>query len=345
LGPLFVDPGARIAYPTLAHDAIARRLRQEYAEEESRILYVAMTRARQSLVMVGSVRQASRHGAGQPGENRAPEQAKSFLDWLAPVITPVISEPQRLPQTKPGAQSPETWLERLSQPLSPQEKESMDYIKRRLEWVYPWKGIEALAAKTSVSTPVLTASLRDLAPEFLRADQPLSAAERGTALHTLLRHLDMFAAPEPEALQRYMGQLEIKNLITLKQRESIDIPALILFLNSGLASRMRKADMIWKEYHFTAPVRAGLLYPSLPAHLAQESIMLQGIIDCFFQEEGKWVLVDYKTDRIWGQEGSLAEKYGNQLNLYAIALERLTQIKVKEKLIYSFTAGKAFAVK
>ncbi|MDR1206578.1 MAG: PD-(D/E)XK nuclease family protein, partial [Peptococcaceae bacterium] len=346
MGLRFVDPRRRIKYPTLAWEAVRLRLRKESLAEEARILYVAMTRAKQILVVAGSLRNAERTCQIWRNETFAPENAASYLEWLAAAIPPRVYTREDLPQWKKEVPNRAAVRERLFAPLPDSESRALDYLSKRLEWVYPWKATESLPAKTFASKPALSESLEELEPEFVRGDagKPLSGAEKGTALHICLRRLDMNMSADAGALADYLNRLEAGGHLTRRQRDSVDAGAVLSFLESPLAGRMRRAGRLWREYHFAAPLAAGLLYPELPPALSQEKIMLQGIMDCFFQEKDQWILVDYKTDRIPFDPEIWIRKYWNQLNLYSLALEQLTGQKVRESIIYSFFSGKALAI-
>jgi ATP-dependent helicase/nuclease subunit A len=343
MGLRFVDPLRRVKYPTLAWEAVRLRLRKESLAEEARILYVAMTRARQVLVVAGSLKDAAKTCETWRNEVFAPENAASYLEWLAASIPPRVYGRSDVPLWKKESLVRDAVRERLFAPLPDL---ALDYLSKRLEWIYPWKATESLPAKTFASKPALSESLVEMAPEFLcgDADKPLTGAEKGTALHICLRQLDINMPANGRALANYLDRLEARGHLTRRQRESVDADAVLRFLESPLAGRMRRAGRLWREYHFAAPLSAGLLYPELPPELSQEKIMLQGIMDCFFQEKDQWILVDYKTDRIPFDQEVWIQKYWNQLNLYTLALEQLTGQKVKESIIYSFFSGKELAL-
>ena len=120
---------------------------------------------------------------------------------------------------------------------------------------------------------------------------------------------------------------------------------ILLFGKSSLAKRMAAAEKegrLWREQQFVLEVPAAEVYPD---YQGEAYVLIQGIIDVYFQEEDQLVVADYKSDRIRpGREGELAARYQVQLNYYQRALEQLTGKKVKEKLIYSLEAGKEIRV-
>lgn len=118
----------------------------------------------------------------------------------------------------------------------------------------------------------------------------------------------------------------------------INISKCVHFLESDLAGRMMEADRsgkLYKEKSFFIGVPASRLKKEFPA---EETILVQGVIDVYFEEEDGLVLADYKTDRV-AQAQELRDRYHIQLEIYADALEQITGKQVKQKLIYSFALG------
>ena len=165
-------------------------------------------------------------------------------------------------------------------------------------------------------------------------------AARGTAYHRVMECLDYAAADSEEQLQAQLKRLLESQKMTEQETECIRIRDIKRFVDSELGQRMRKAAMkkkLYREQPFVIQKSAVLLDDSWQ----DETILVQGIIDAYFIEDGKIILVDYKTDRVRkGQEQKLIDLYHVQLEDYAEALERMTGMKVKEKFIYSFTLQK-----
>jgi ATP-dependent helicase/nuclease subunit A len=128
----------------------------------------------------------------------------------------------------------------------------------------------------------------------------------------------------------------------------VDRRMLVPFLLSGLLSRMAKAaahGRYWQEASFTMATTAGRLYGIRDGEAALDQVVVQGIIDAYFWDGDRLVLVDYKSDRIkLGQEGDLLRRYGGQLRIYAEGLEAFTGKQVSEMIIYSLALGKEIIV-
>ena len=179
---------------------------------------------------------------------------------------------------------------------------------------------------------------RELTPEkprFMQEAQGLSAAERGTAMHLVMQYLDL-GAVSGDDVRSQVAALAQRRLLTAEQAASLDIPALVRFLSSPLAERIRRSRQVWREYRFALLVDGGIYDPSA----AGEELLLQGVADCVFETERGLVVVDFKTDRVTGPElPQRAETYRPQLAAYAAALEKILEKPVTERILYFFAAG------
>ena len=148
--------------------------------------------------------------------------------------------------------------------------------------------------------------------------------------------LDFSAAYDEDTLKRQIGQLQREGMLTEDMVSCIRTEDILCFLESKSAKRMSQAaknKKLYKEQPFVLGVDAGEIYPE---EETKETILVQGIIDVYFEEEDGLVVLDYKTDQVHAAE-ELREKYHAQLMYYAKALEQLLKKPVKEKIIYSFT--------
>lgn len=126
--------------------------------------------------------------------------------------------------------------------------------------------------------------------------------------------------------------------LTDEQAEAVDVHALMRFLQSPLAARIRASERVEREYRFSLlrPVREFADVDS------DDEVLLQGVVDCFFEEDGALVVVDFKTDRVTRAEMSArAERYRPQLEAYSMALSRVTGKTVRERVLYFFSVGEA----
>lgn len=165
----------------------------------------------------------------------------------------------------------------------------------------------------------------------------LTPAERGTALHAYLQFADYRAAklnPEEE-LHRLVEQ----GYLTWEQAAAVELDRVRVFLNSRICRRMLASANLLREYRFSVEIPASELKPELAGTPADQPVVLQGAVDCAFEENGALVIVDYKTDRAKNGE-ELLLRYHAQLELYREALEQCTGLPVKECLLYSFALGR-----
>jgi len=210
-------------------------------------------------------------------------------------------------------------------------KVSVTELKRRLE--------AELSEETGLGLVNGLASLPQLIkkPLFLEEKKGLNAAEAGTILHFVMQHLDIQRDDIPSQIQEMVK----KELLTEQQAESVDPEKIRLFLESPLGCRMKASGSVNREVRFNIEIPCREVFSDMAAGACgQEVVLLQGIIDCYFEEEDGIVLVDYKTDRIpEGGSRIILERYRQQIIYYARALEMLTGKKVKEKYFYLFSCG------
>ena len=220
----------------------------------------------------------------------------------------------------------------------------MQTIKERIEYIYPFLPLRACPAKISASA----LNARDDAFSFFAEARPaflgkggMTPAMRGTATHTFAQYCNFAAAKQDlEAEIRRLCQI---GKLTQDACEVLDRAALTDFLHSPLLARMEKADFICREQKFTVFLPAKEAVGKVNQAYENEQVLLQGIIDCAFGENGDIVLVDYKTDRVRTPE-ELADRYKTQLSVYAYAAKQIFEADVQEAYLYSFALGQAVRV-
>lgn len=368
-----IDLKRRTKTPTFLKKMIREETALENLAEEMRILYVALTRAKEKLIMTGAAK-ITEDGAVSDisGVFRA-EGAKCYLDWVLPCI--LSDETGKVKQESPvevsvfGAedlipQKEETQAEVMaedvlrnwddSQVYEPELRERLD---AQIDYVYPFEAEGKMKLKFTVSELKKWASLAEeageemyeepvvvpLIPEFLKEEEILTGAPRGSAYHKLLELLDFTVDYDVENLIAAVQQLRQEGRLTDEMAECIRPKDILRFLGCRSGKRMADAarnGKLYKEQPFVLSVDASEIYPE---DCSGEKILVQGIIDVYFEEPDGLVVLDYKTDKVrTGNE--LKEKYHAQLDYYAQALEQLTEKPVKEKIIYSFTLGEEIEV-
>ena len=178
-----------------------------------------------------------------------------------------------------------------------------------------------------------------LLPKFLQEEEELTGGLRGTAYHRVMELIDFTKDYDVAGFEAELKALEEAGKISQEAVQCIRRKDIQRFLECPAGKRMKKCaenGKLWKEQPFVLGVEAREIYPD---EAEGEMILVQGIIDVYFEEDDGLVVLDYKTDKVYRAE-ELVEKYHAQLEYYAKALEQVLGKKVKEKIIYSFTLQK-----
>ncbi len=339
------------------------RLQDERAEE-LRVWYVALTRAKEKLIFTyTSKKLAAKLAALEEAlPTDTPLAAETVLragnpgDWL---LSTALRHPDFIglrshPATK-GLACDTHWVVSVEQPGPVEEvtqtataaveadTELVKQLRQRLAYTYPYEALGGVPAKLAASQLSHEAMSRDYIaksrPAFLQKEG-MTAAQKGTALHTFMQFADLASAAIDLTVE--VQRLETAGFLTDHQAAALDTEKIAHFLQGNLYARMAASIDCRREYHFCLSVPAGSL-SDLPADLAGEPVVVQGIADCVFREGDSLVLVDYKTDRVKTPE-ELIERYRSQMQFYKQALESLLGLPVKEVLLYSFALGKEIQV-
>ena len=345
----------------LYHSAIAERIWRREISERMRLLYVAMTRASEKLIMLCSFRDVEKGlGAGRiPVTPNTCSGAERFADWILPVL---FSSPSGNPlreylgmpplsghKTILCAIHPTLQISALGAAL-PRE-EYLAFTRQAVEdgpgeyaelfaWRYPYGADTVLPSKISVSQ--LIGNLPELGqyPDFMRDSMAERAVSRGTAAHKLMEHLPI-AKHTFASVNACLKELTDRGTLTKKEAEGIYAANIVDFFSKGLGSRMLASPRVERELAFNHRVKANSVFDAD----TDETLLLQGIIDCCFIEGGGWVLIDYKTDYVpKGRAKEVAMSHAKQLRLYKSALEELTGIPVKECWIHLLSTGESVLV-
>ncbi len=182
-------------------------------------------------------------------------------------------------------------------------------------------------------------------PKFRQTEESIGAAERGTLYHFVMEHLPYEQMGDHFTAEMMLAQMQKAGLLREEERNCLNPQKFDRFMQSVLGKRMQQAakrGALRREQQFMLEIPVKELYPEMES---EETVLVQGIIDACFEEDGEWVLVDYKTDYVrYGMEQTLVDRYRVQLEQYARALEQLTGMKVREQIIYSFALDKHIPV-
>ena len=368
-----IDLKRRTKTPTFLKKMIREETALENLAEEMRILYVALTRAKEKLIMTGAAKITEDGAVSDISSVFRAEGAKCYLDWVLPCI--LSDETGKVKQESPvevsvfGAedltpQQEEVQAEVMSEDVlrnwddsQVYEPELRERLDAQIDYVYPFEDEGKMKLKFTVSELKKWAYLAEeageemyeepvvvpLIPEFLKEEEILTGAPRGSAYHKLLELLDFTVDYDVENLTAAVQQLRQEGRLTDEMTECIRPKDILRFLGCRSGRRMADAarnGKLYKEQPFVLSVDASEIYPE---DCSGEKILVQGIIDVYFEEPDGLVVLDYKTDKVrTGNE--LKEKYHAQLDYYAQALEQLMEKPVKEKIIYSFTLGEEIEV-
>ena len=391
----YVDPGRRIKNKTLRRAVLSAKMKEDNLAEELRVLYVALTRAREKLILTSVVDKAEEKWelSQMTGQEKLTyldfSEAGSYMDFLLPILpktgiavttlgTEDLAAEEIREQLRMGDRR--ELLQRAADgetplPGDPEENErKLVKLRERFSYAYPYPGLQKLYTKTTVSELKIAAMAeKDEAafhtfeekevvpyiPAFRREQEKVSGAVRGNAFHRTMELLDfayLFTESGlfvrcPASYEEYRSGLDTdrlqKRLEEFLQRETaslrlteeyakaVSLPKIRHFLEQELAYRMWRAfeqGLLYREQPFVLGIDAKRLDQDLPEG---EKVLIQGIIDVFFIENGEIVLLDYKTDVIDSLQ-ALWNRYSVQIQYYEEALTKLMQLPVKERILYSF---------
>lgn len=388
-----IDPSLRTKVPTILKEAIRQKTLREMLAEEVRILYVAMTRAKEKLILTAGIsdlekRMLSLMGLQYRQETQLPYytlvQGKTFLDWIFPALCrnkcceklleeyqmPVNFRHDLYQKDLPIVVKRSTFEDLM---FAEAEAEAQEYFTREIlsQWntnmtydegmreqielqfgyAYPYQNEQSVKQKLSVSElkkrlyeemegelafeeePVIP-----LLPKFLQEEETLRGASRGSAYHKFLELLDFTKDYDMESLKEELVCKQEQGLLTKEMAACIRSRDILSFLQSEIGRRVQSASRNGR-CHMEQPFVLGLTARDVyPEQASEETILVQGIIDLYLEEDDGLVILDYKTDRVSEPE-ELTKRYQTQLHYYAKALERITGKTVKERIIYSFALG------
>lgn len=328
---------------TLLQMMIEKKVQQEEMEENIRILYVAMTRAKDRLILVGTKKNLSKEI----------KKRNSFLDYLIPVcerknikchyLTRDHIDNTMLEQNEDREKVRELFANASAQT----EAEEYQQLDRKLSFRYPHEA--ALHKKSKYSVTEYSRESKDYelskeelkVPTFMQSDSEISATQKGTIMHKVMEVIDFKEAYQSieknqgEAyLNAQLNQMVEKEMLTSEELEYVEHDKIIRFFKTSIGRRAANAEKLYKEAEFNYIKDSDGI-----------DVMVQGVIDCFFEENGKYILLDYKNSYINPEKREtilqkLKETYGGQIQLYKEALELIKGKPVKACYLYLFSEGK-----
>jgi ATP-dependent helicase/nuclease subunit A len=361
-----MDPDRFYRAKSISQRVLSEQIVGDSISEEERVLYVALTRPESKMIILANeeeetVRQWVREGAllGRPLPRwLLTDKDASYNRWLITLLAgakegellrarfglplgnyPPLFATYVLAEELPASAKAEAQGEQ--KPAFNQEA-----FFRRLDWKYPHADAIRLPAKLSVSElkgirppeedaePLFADLPRSVPPRFI---QKRRANEVGNALHQALQFCDFSRLKKDAAGE--LDRLVTRQFITAEQREMIDLEQVERFTQSPCFEELFAADRYYKEERFLFPMKAKELFQGG----GEEEILIRGVLDCYAVRGNTATILDYKTDRVQSAK-ELIDRYRIQLELYALALERVKGLKVNRKVIYSFALGQEIEV-
>ncbi len=368
LGPKYINYEKGIRYDTLSREAVKCKSRQEVISEEMRILYVALTRAKEKLIITGmekdykksisskeDVLSMYKNISKNKGISKHILQSNmSYLSWIELAYLNSTKELENILKVYTYKKEElikelietENETKNLTQELDEIQTKDIENVKHKLDWEYDYKIANNILTKTSVT------KLKDVqqnqenkvleydVPKFLAKEKKITSSQKGTLTHLVLQKLNTSINYDQEKIMGLIDSLVEKNIITEAEKEAIDISKIYEFTCSNIWQEMKNAKQIEREKPFYINISSQEAYQE---DLDQD-ILVQGIIDLYYvTNDDRLILVDYKTDRL-NQEKEFIQRYKRQLEIYKKALEQATGKKVNATYIYSTNLGKTIEI-
>ena len=360
----WVDPTARIRHTTLKKNVLARKLNADSMGEELRVLYVALTRAEEKLILTGTCKEDKlpQEDAAQGAYGYSAlrlQEASSYYDLVLPAWQSVgrrlqiCTQEELLQAELVRASLGYNSRQKLFEEAGKEPEAAELALCERLQKPYAHENLAGLFVKTTVSELKKEGMQEEAAeglelfpeeevvpylPQFVREqEETVSGTTRGSAYHRLL---EIFPFERQETwtaakIRTVIEECKADRRLSEEYAAAINVYKIRAFLQTPLAARMAKAarsNRLHREQPFVLGLSANRLNTDFPE---DETVLIQGIIDVYLEEEDGIVLADYKTDLVKDPK-ELILRYRVQLDYYEEALVRLTGKCVKEKLIYSF---------
>ncbi len=378
IGMEYVDTRMRVRYPTLSKTVVGMKIKKDMISEEMRLLYVALTRAREKLIIIANYRgnesvfkKIIRYADGSIPKAFI-RSRNNYREWL---VAAFLSHPDAV-ELRNFCDVPESAADKCASfdlktfvyeyadevpeisPTSADKTEQIEQnfadisvqVKERLLYTYSNDLGCRLPVKLSVSeVKRMQAEEAEYVPliEPLRNSEmielgEMSGAERGTVVHFVMQWLNPREINSAEDVKTNIDKMILENVITKAQGEVVDCRKVAEFFASEIGQRMKKATRCEREFSFYTRESADEIY----GVGVQGDILLQGTIDCFFvQDDGTVVLLDYKTDRAKTRDAAeiAAEKYDVQMKYYKRALADILGKEPDETYLYFMDCGEFIA--
>ena len=379
VGPKGLDVERGIEYPTLARMAVARQLEREMMAEELRLLYVAMTRAKEKLILSVALTGGGKDleklagDSGYPVDPQVLLACQSVGQWVllhalcrpeAGALRRAAGQEVAIPEAPLGPQWDIRFVDGTALTQAPprrwmapereiEENEDGTDLTGLLRWTYPHGAEVAIPSKLTATQLKGRALDEEAAEEAPRPSRPLSfgrprfaaeemgltAAQRGTALHQVLQYIDFERSETVEGVRAEISRLVEQQYITPQQGEAVDPAPIAAFFQSDLGQDLLSSVSLRREFKFSILEPAHRYYPQAGE---EEQVLFQGVVDCYYETLEGITVVDFKTDRVTKSTlAGRAEHYRPQLEAYSRALEQITGKRVIRRVLWFFALGRS----
>lgn len=363
-GPKFIDTDLRITYNFAPRATLEAALLRESLAEEMRILYVALTRAKEKLIIVGADKDiASKVQKCMPGKSAKKISAPlisehiSYLDWIIMALIDhkngenlrkytqsdrsmyLIDDESIFSVKIVDALKDIYGIEADGKNFDDESSFDCDAIISLMNFVYPDTDDTKLPSKITVSE--LKQNQAESLSEGFELFKPrrklrekasgLTAAEIGTAYHTVLQKIDLSSPLDSrDDIKEQIENIKSRGFLTEEEAGAINPDKILKFFKSGIGRMMLTAKEVKREYMFGVGIKAKNFITTTNS---EKEIMLQGVIDCLLINDDNIVIIDYKTDRSYDAKDTI-EKYKIQLDCYKYAAETIFKKPVIRKVLY-----------
>ena len=377
VGPKRLDLERRLEYPTLARQAVALQMDYEMSAEELRLLYVAMTRAKEKLILSCALTGGERDleklilDAGSPVEPQALHQCASPAQW---VLLAALARPEAgsLPVSgfvpAGGVEFGPAWDIRWvelsaegeiavpTETVQPEQEESggAPDLSARFGWQYPYaedvdlpskltatqlkgRGLDQEAGQDAPAQPEWKREFHFDRPRFAAEELGLTPTQRGTALHLAMQYIDFARCGSVAQVAEEVARLVREEYLTPAQGEAAAPEKIFAFFDCPLGREALAADSLRREFKFSILAPARNYFPQAGE---TEQVLLQGVVDCFFDGPEGLTVIDFKSDHVRGEAlRRRAEGYRPQLQAYARALAEITGRPIHRTALWFFETG------
>ncbi len=370
LGLNCVDKQQRVRYPTVAKHAIAAQMAEQSVSEELRVLYVAMTRARDRLIMTYAAKNLESHLRELALRKDISKPVLLTSEADCPGTWVLLSALQRteagaffqLCGCYPQTSSHETvWRIALAdsgdaagydaeEDAGPQlRQEDLQRIKENLAFSYPYDAATRIPSKQTATQlkgrdkdqetlensqpPVIQRSFAKPAPSHGKRQ----GINYGNTIHAILQHIRYEYCDSVQNVKNEVNRMVEAHLITQEQAMMADCEKIAAFFATEIGKKLRSGCQVLREFKFSILEDAATFYPGVE----DEQVLLQGVVDCALIEEDGLTILDFKTDRVTDERlSALVDQYRPQVETYANALRRIYRMPVKQACLYFFSIGK-----